>query len=324
MRLRRFACGPWLVALTVALAAGSTKNAWSAWDETVTIVVPYAAGGGNDIAARALANALTGKLAKSVIVENKPGAGGGLAVRNVMSSNPDGRTILLNASITEIQSAKQNPLYDVTKDLAPVILCYEGQYTLYSDADLPVKSFQDLRAYDKQNPGKLSYASFGAGSGPHLAFEWLKQLTSMTMVHVPYRSNLEAVNAVMKHDVHLSMDTYTVISPFIETEKMRALATTGKTRDKLAPNIPTLDESGVRGFGITISTGILAPLKTPKETIATLNGAINDALKDPGVIKAVSTLAFFPVGGTTGSYDASLKQRVDTYRGLISSAGITF
>ena len=204
----------------------------------MTIVVPYAAGGGNDIAARALANALTGKLAKSVIVENKPGAGGALAVRSVISSNPDGRTILLNASITEIQSAKQNPLYDVTKDLAPVILCYEGQYMLYGDADLPLKSFEELLAYDKQNPSKLSYASFGAGSGPHLAFEWLKQLTSMTMVHVPYRSNLEAVNAVIKRDVHLSMDTYTVISPFVEAGKMRALATTGRKRDSLAPNLP--------------------------------------------------------------------------------------
>ena len=286
--------------------------------------VAIAAGGGNDIVARVIARALTGKLAKTVIVENKPGAGGVNAVRVVRSAAPDGRTLLYSASITEIQSAKDNPLYDLRQDLVPVIAISEGPLVLYVASELPVNSLQQLIEFDTRNPGKLSYASFGVGSVPHLSFELLKQRTKMTMVHVPYRSALEAQNAVLTNQVQLSMETYASVLQQIDSGKFRAIAVTGTKRERRAPEVPTIIESGVSDFEITTTSGLLAPKGTPVETINLLNEMLNAALRDPEVPKAIDRVGWEVVGGPASRYQASLQKSISEFRKLILAAGLTF
>ena len=322
MSLRNVAPRAALCVLLFSIPAASVSA--EPWNQLVTIVVPYGPGGGNDSLARILANELTGKLAKSVIVENKPGAGGALAVRAVKSAPPDGRTLLLCASITEIQSAKANPLYDVSQDLAPVILGFEAPYVLIASLDVPVNSFGELVNYDRQNPGKLSYASFGAGSAPHLAFELLKDRTNISAVHVPYRSNAESTNAVLANQVQLAMDTYPFVAQYVETGKVRALATTGIERDKSVPAIPTIAESGVPGYNVTYTGGIMTTKETSKEIIETINLAMNNALLNPAVITAVNRLGFSIVGGASSRYQETLNRNIGLYRKLISAAGISF
>jgi tripartite-type tricarboxylate transporter receptor subunit TctC len=312
-----------VIALCLAVWSYSGK-ATAAWDGVIKIVVPYGPGGGNDSLARILANALSGTLASAVIVENKPGGEGSLAARAVMNAPADGRTLLLCASVTEIQSAKANPLYDVSKDLAPVVLGFEAPYVLIANPDLPVKSMNDLIDYARQNPGKLSYASFGAGSAPHLAFELLKQRTNISIVHVPYRTNSEATSAVLSGQVQLAMDTYALAAQHVNEGRVRAIATTGIERDQNAPDLPTIAESGIAGYNIVYTGGIMAHKDTPKETIENINKAINDALTKPDTVMAIKRLGFSVVGGASSRYQETLDKELGVYRKLISSAGIVF
>ena len=283
--------------------------------------MPYGPGGANDALARIVAQALSGKLASAVIVENKPGAGGALAVRAVKGANPDGRTMLLSTSITEIGSAKPKRLYDLTTDLDPVILSFKSAYLIISNTEIPVKTVRELIEYDHKNPGQLSYGSFGVGSGSHIAFELLKQRANISAVHVPYKSSAESTMAVIANQVQLGLDQYLIVGQQVEAGKVRALATTALTRDKITPNIPTVDESGVPGYNLTYTGGFLVPKGTPPETIGTLNAAINDELARPEVAAAVNQLGFAVGGGTTALYKEALDTNIQLYRRVIKCTG---
>jgi tripartite-type tricarboxylate transporter receptor subunit TctC len=293
-------------------------------EDMVRIVVPFAAGGTNDLFARFLADRLRSRLGRTVVVDNRPGAGGQLATKNVIASQPDGNTLLISTPSVIIQSLRDDPPFDVTRDLAPVIMYYSGAHTLYVNPSLPVHSVEELIAYAKSHRGDVLYASFGVGSQVHLAFELLNARTDAGLIHVPYRSNAETLLSVTKNEAQMSLEPYMTLKEHVETGAVRPLAVTSLDRDPNAPDLPTISEAGVPGFNIIYWSGIHVPRGTPPQTIKSYNQLVNDILKEPEAIDLLARLGVRSRGGSAESFADYLNQEIATFGGIIRERKIKF
>jgi tripartite-type tricarboxylate transporter receptor subunit TctC len=308
--------------LIVALANGAAF-AQDYPNRPVKLLVPFAAGGPADVYARFLAQRLQEALGQPFIVENRPGGGAVLGTDIVAKSAPDGYTLLMGYSVLATNRFLQSKLpYDLDHDLTPVINVGYIPLILVTQPSFPANNVQELIALAKSKPGQLSYASGGAGAGAHLSGELFKKLAGVDLVHIPYKGNAPALNDVLGGHVQIMFDTITTSLPHVKAGQLKALATTGAKRSPLAPELPTMIEAGVPTFEISAWYMMVAPKKTPRETINKLNAALNAAMSDPEVVKRMSSQGVTFVGGTPEQAEAFLQSEITRWGEVIKAAGI--
>jgi tripartite-type tricarboxylate transporter receptor subunit TctC len=299
------AAAPLVAAQTPSTGSGPSTG-WPA--KPVKLIVPYAAGGPVDVSARILAAKLQEALGQPVVVENKPGAGGNLGADFVAKSAPDGYTLVMGAIATHAinPSLMGTVPYDPIKDFRHVALVVQVPNVLVVNIDLPAKSVKELIEYAKARPGKLDFASGSTGSTGHLAGELFKTMTGTYMVHIPYKGSAPAVADMLAGRVHLMFDNLASALPNIKAAKVRALAVTTTKRSSFLPELPTLDESGLKGFDMTTWWGVMAPARTPQAVVERLNleilkaieaGDVKDRLRamgsEPGAIRTPEQFTAF-------------------------------
>ena len=273
------------------MAAFFLLTAFAAWaqnDKPITIVVPTAAGGGNDAMARTIGQKLSVLLGRTVIVENKAGANGALAAEYVARANPDGNVLMFGYIATHsMNPALQKLRYDPVKDFEPVGLVGYSPTVLVTNTSVKAKDVKELVKLLKDNPNNFSFASAGNGTAPHFTAELFKLATQTQPIHVPYKGSAPAITDTIGGQTQLMFPSLFTALPYIKSGKLNALAIAGSKRSSVLPQVPTLKEQGVDGVNVEQWYGFFAPAKTPKEVIAKLNQGLNKALADPEIIKRI-------------------------------------
>ena len=250
--------------------------------KTTTIIVPFATGGTVDIVARQLAPDLGKSLGDNIIVDNKGGAGGTIATAKLATSSPDGKTIMFHHMGFVFNPALYDKLpFDTRKDIIPVADIGVTPNVLVVTNSLPAKNITEFLAYARKNPGKINYGSGGVGSAGHLAMEMFEDAGNFQATHVPYKGSGPAITDLISGQIQAMLMTIASIKPYIDSGQVRALATSGLARTPSLPTLPTLNESGLKGFGFEPWYGVFAPAKTPQKTLEQINAAVNEALKNP-------------------------------------------
>jgi tripartite-type tricarboxylate transporter receptor subunit TctC len=289
----------------------------------IRMVVGFAAGGATDATARMVSQKLSEQLGQPVVVENRTGAGGSIATERVATSPADGYTLLLMPASGAIDSALRSKLpYDLERDFAAVSLVVIGAYVLVAHPSVPARTVAELTALARARPGKLNYGSAGVGSTMHLAAELYKLMARVDVVHVPYKGGADSVVANAAGQVDMSFPTLTTAVPLINAGKLRALAVTTVKRASLAPKIPTLDESGLKGYDRNGWFGVLAPAGVPKDIVARLNAVIAKAVNTPEMKESLARQGFEPQTGTPEAFAALIRGEIATNKKLIKLAGI--
>ena len=306
-----------------ALALCFLLAATPAMAQSVRFVVGFTPGGPSDILARALGAKLTDTLGQTVVVENRPGAGGNLAAEVVAKSPPDGNTWLLgNNSILATNQALYSHLgYDPVKDFAPVALVAIQPNILVVHPSVPAHSVKELIAYARANPGKLNYASTGAGVAAHLSAELFKTMAGVDMVHVPYKGAQPALTDVIAGQCQLMFATSASVIPYIKAGRLRALAVTTSRRSPSLPDLPTVAEAGVPGFESITWHGVVVPSATPATTVERLNRAINSALKDKELSGRLEALGAEIAGGTPQDFAAYIQREIPKWTKVVKDSG---
>jgi len=310
--------------LPVALLAVATATAAQPWpDKPIHFIMSAPAGSSIDVLGRTIGDKLKDKLGQPVIVENKPAAGGTVAVAETARAAPDGYTMVLafNGPLSIAPMLQKVP-YDVQKDLAPVITTTSQPNVLAVNAQVPAKDVKELVAYAKANPGKLNYASVGPGSSSHLNGELLKSLAGIDIVHIPFNGSPPAVTSTVQGETQMIFAVMQPLQAQIQAGKLRALAVTTAKRFPLLPDLPTIAESGYPQFVALAWNGVLVPAATPKPIVARLNAEINAILKDPEVVKKLNGLGFDLVGGTPEEFAATIRGESEKWAPIIKSAHI--
>ena len=320
MRLPRVVAAIAALAL-LGLQTAALAQAWP--DKPIKFIVSAGPGSSLDTLARVIADKLKDRLGQSVIVENKPAAGGTVATAEVARSAPDGYTMLLgfNGPLAFGPLLSKLP-YDVQKDLAPVIITSSQPNVLAVNAQLPVKTLTELVAYAKANPGKLAYASVGNGSSSHLNMELLKSVAGFDALHVPFNGSPPAVTATIQNETQMMFAVMQPLQPQIQAGKLRAIAVTTAKRFPLLPELPAIAESGYPGFEALAWNGIMVPASTPKPVIAKLNAEINAILKQPDVVARMNAQGFDLIGGTPDDLAALIRRETDTWAPVIRKLGL--
>ena len=259
------------------------------------IVVPFAAGGVQDIVARSFNAELGGLLGRTVIVENRAGAGGTIGTGSVAKSAADGQTLILAAASHTIAGSLYAKLpYDPLKDFTPIAHIGNVDYVLMISTEVPAKSVAEFVAYGKANPGKLNYASAGNGSATHLAMAYFASLAGIDAVHVPFKATGEAVNEVLAGRAHAVIAANVGAIPYVNDPRVRALASTGMQRSKFLPALPTVDEAGVPGYSFDSWIGLLGPAGVPRATVDAVNAAVARLLQNPVILERLDKQGVVP------------------------------
>jgi tripartite-type tricarboxylate transporter receptor subunit TctC len=312
-----------ILGLALAAPFPAAAQAWPA--KPVHLVVPYVAGGAADIFGRTLAQKLGEALRESVIVENKPGANGGIGADYVAKAAPDGYTLLATASgpivVNPVLYAKVP--YDPVKDFAPVAQGTVYQYVLVTLAGSPLRSIADIVAAARAKPGAIAYGSTGVGGGNHLAGELLALSTGIQLTHVPYKGSAAALADLLGGQLSFMFDTVITSVPQIHAGRLRPFAVSSAKRASALPDVPTMQEAGIAGFDISQWQGVLAPAGTPRPVVARLNAEIVRALRAPDVRERLVTQGGNEiVTGTPEDFAALIKSDLRQYAKLIKDAKI--
>src|SRR5713101_8206380 len=294
-------------ALAASVAAAAALAQYPA--KPIRLIVPFAAGGGNDSVARLVGKRLSDSLGQPLVVDNRPGAGGVLGADLAAKAAPDGYTLFLGG----VGSHAINPNlsdslpYDPITDFAPVALLAQAPLVLVVHPSVPAESFKAFVALARSRPGQLNYASNGNGSSSHLAAVMFDSMAGVDMVHVPYKGLSPALTDLLSGRVQLMFSSVVAILPHIRAEKLRGLAVTGSRRLPSMPDLPTIAESGLPDYEASSWYGVLAPAGTPKEIIARLNAETVKALDRPGVKSSLLAEGAEPIGGTPEQFAAHIK-----------------
>ena len=312
-------------AMAIALASLGGNAMAQAWpSKPVTLIVPFPAGGTTDVLARALAEKLTPALGQTVIVENKPGAGATLGADFVAKSKPDGYTLLVGAVHHTIASSVYKKLpYDFQKDLAPITTIALVPNVLVVNANTPAKNVAELVAMLKARPGQYNYGSNGNGTAQHLIGTQFQNLTGTDIAHIPYKGSGPLVTDLIGGQVTMSFDTVTPVLPHIKSGKLRALAVTTAKRSSALPEVPTLDEAGLKGFNIGTWFGVLAPAATPKDVLARLNSEMVKAIQSPEFHKRMEEIGAEPIGNSADQMALQIKSETEKFAKLVKDAKVT-
>jgi tripartite-type tricarboxylate transporter receptor subunit TctC len=311
-------------ACTALLLAPSVARAQDFPSRTVKIVVAFPAGGPTDFVARLLADKLKGILGQSVIIENKPGANAAIGADFVAKSDPDGYTLFFTtagAVVINPHMRKSLP-YDPVRDFAPITLVVNTMEVLVVKTDTPIKSAADLVALAKSRPDGIAMASTGVGSPPHLALELFKGSSGANVLHVPYRGAAPAVTDVIGGQVHAMFADLPVLMPQIKGGTLRPIGVGSKRRASVLPDVPTLDEQGIRDVYADNWYALFAPARTPAPVIAKLNAAIHAVLKDPEISRKLTEAGADPAAGTPEQLADFLKSELERWGKVIRDKNI--
>jgi len=311
-----------ILALMLALAAAASASAQTWPDRPIRFVMSAPAGSSIDVIGRVIADKLKDRLGQPVVVENKPAAGGTVAVGETAKAPGDGYTMVLafNGPLSIAPLLQKLP-YDVQKELAPVITTTSQPNVLAVNAQVPAKDVKELVAYAKANPGKLNYASVGPGSSSHLNGELLKSLAGIDIVHIPFNGSPPAVTSTVQGETQMLFAVMQPLQPQIQAGKLRALAVSSAKRFPLLPDLPTIAES-YPAFESLAWNGVLVPAATPKPVVARLNAEIDAILKQPDVVQKLNAAGFELVGGTPEQFAAIIKGESEKWAPIIKSANI--
>jgi tripartite-type tricarboxylate transporter receptor subunit TctC len=311
------------LALLAMTAMPITGHSQAYPSKPVRLISPFAAGGGADTIARFFAQRLSATLQQQIVVDNRAGAGSVIGTEAAAKAPPDGYTILIVNDTHAINASLVRKLpYDPVGDFAPITLIAVTPFMLSVHPSLPVKSVRDLVKLAKSRPGQLNYASAGNGSVAHFGGELLKLSTGSAIVHVPYRGVTGTVAAVTSGEAHMMITSPLTALSLVRAGKLRALAVTGTNRMQIAPEVPTMQESGVKDYELTSSYGLLAPRKTPEAAIATLNQAMVRALKADDVRARLRDEAVEPVGSTPEEFQKYLAEQTAKYAKIVRATGM--
>lgn len=318
---RRALLGAFAATLACGLAhAQQTPEDWPT--KPVKLVVPFTPGGPTDTVARLVATQLQALWKQPVVLDYKPGAGTVLGTSAVAKAPADGYTLgMAITALTINPSLQQNLPYDTKKDLVGVSQVAQAHFGLFAHPSLPASNIPELIAYAKKNPGALSFATPGAGTGTHLAGEMLAHMAGIKMVHVPYKGSAPAQQDVIGGRVPLLFDVLFSSMPFVKDNRLKVLALSSPTRASSSPEIPLIAET-VPGFSAMSSIGIIAPAGLPPALLNRISGDIAQAVRTTEVTSRMAQLGMEPVGSTSEQYTAQIRQEIDKWSGVIRTAGI--
>ena len=315
--MKRFAL---LFALLIAAAAHAADYP----TRPIKIVVPYTPGGAVDVMTRLLAEKVSASIGQPVVAENRPGAGASVGSAVVAKSPPDGYTILVctNGAMTINTALYKSLGYEPLRDFEPIIQLANHAVVLIVNSDLGIRSVPELLAFARSRPGKVSGGSSGSGSTMHLALEFLNKTAGTSITHVPYRGSAPATAAVASGDLHMSFMDLVPALPLAKAGKVRIIGVIGQ-RTAIAPEVPTMEEGGLKGFDFVTWSGYFAPAGTPKDVIAKLTAAVQESLKSPAVIERARTtgmaIRFMP----PAELDATVKSDLQYWSKVIRDARIS-
>lgn len=307
-----------------ALVTGADFAAAQYPDKTIRLVVPTPPAGGTDVLARIIAEPLSQRLGQPVVIDNKAGAGGNLGVQAVARSQPDGYTLLFTygGNITINPFVYHTLGFDPDKDIVPITEAATATYLLVSNPDLPVKSVSDLIKLANSTKEGLQWGSAPVGTPDNLCGEYMKMLSSANITYIPYRGSIQALTDIMAGRIAFGFFTIPTASGQVQGGKVRALAVSTKERSMLMPNLPTMDEGGVKGFEMATAYGLWAPTGTPKEIIDKLQQEIKIVVNTPSVRSKIEALGFEIVGSTPTQFKDKLADQVRVYGKIIAAAGV--
>ena len=311
------------IALAAALAI--PVHAADPWPTRhVTLVVPFPPGGTTDVLARALGERLSKSLGQPVVVESKPGAGATIGADFVAKAKPDGYTLLVGAVHHTIATSVYKKLpYDFQKDLAPITTIAMVPNVLVVNAATPVKSVSELVVYAKANSARANYGSNGNGTAQHLIGTQFQNQTGTTLTHIPYKGSGPLATDLLGGQILMSFDTVTPVLPHIQAGKLRPLAVTTATRSAALPDVPTLDETGLKGFAIGTWFGVLAPAATPKDILDRLNAEMVKVIRSPEFGKRMADIGAQPIGNSRDEMARQVKDETAKFAALVKAAGVT-
>ena len=314
------------VALFMAALAVLGATAAGAQDyptRPITLVVPYAAGGGNDVMARIVAERMSRTLGQQIVIENKGGAGGSIATRQIAKAAPDGYTLGLGGTGTLAinPTLYQNAGYDPRKDFEPVGLIASSALVVLVNTSVPAKSIGELIALGKRDPGRLNYASAGAGSGIHLGSELFATMAGIKLTHIPYKGSSPALTDLIGGHVAIYFSSLPPAIALVKEGKVRALAVTGPQRSASFPDLPTVAEAALPGYEAVLHYGIVAPAGTPRPIIDKLNAALNAALAETDVRARIVADGAEPLPGTPQDYAADIDREENKWSQIVRMSG---
>ncbi|HTL77076.1 MAG TPA: tripartite tricarboxylate transporter substrate binding protein [Casimicrobiaceae bacterium] len=309
------------IVAAAALPPGAAADSFPS--KPVKLIVPFPPGGPLDTTGREIAQKLTESWSRSVIIENKPGAGGNIGADFVAKSPPDGYTVVMGALSTHAVNPSLYPKmpYDAKKDFAPITLVAITPNVLVVNPSLPVHSVQELIEYAKAHPGKLSFGSGSIGSAGHLAGELFKVDAGVDMVHVPYKGAAPAMQALLAGDTQLMFDNLASAMSQVKAGKLRALAVTTKARSPLAPDLPTMSEAGVPGFDISTWFGLMAPAGTPPDVIAKWNADVTKVLSAPAMRAQLAAQGAEAAPDTPSEFARFIDAELVKYAKIVKGSG---
>jgi tripartite-type tricarboxylate transporter receptor subunit TctC len=312
--------GYWLL---VATLAASSAVAQTFPSKAVRLVVPFAAGGSTDIIGRTLGQKLNEMWGQPVVVDNRPGGSTVIGTDVVAKAAPDGHTLLITpAPFTIVPSLVAKLPYDPAKDFEPITLINTTPLVIVVHPGVPAKSVKELIALAKRRPGALNYGSSGSGGSNHLAGELFNAMAGVKLVHIPYKGNAPALIDLIGGHVDVVFNGLTSAMPFIKSGKLRALAVTSIARAGSLPEMPTLDELGLRGFQAVAWNGLTAPARTPKDIIARINADVLKVVRSPELVERLKAEGSDPVGNSPAEYSAFLRDEIAKWARVIRFAGV--
>jgi tripartite-type tricarboxylate transporter receptor subunit TctC len=289
------------------------------------MIVPFPAGGGSDTAGRAIAQRLAQSLGQPVVIENRVGAAGSIGADYASRQPADGYTILLGSTseLTQYPLVNRKIRYDPVRDFVPISMVGTIPLVLVVHSSLPVKSVGDLLRLARARPGQIDFGSAGMGATTHLAVEHFMLLTKVKLRHVPYKGSPQASADLVAGHIQMAIPTMPAALPFIQAKRIRALAVTSEKRAAVLPDVPTMQEAGVKGYVNVLWAGVLAPKGTPDAIIKRLNSEIVSALKTEGVRKVLAANGASPQPSTPDEFAAFIKAELDKWSRVVKEAKVS-
>ena len=307
--------------LAFALAA-SVSHAQLPAGKVVHVIVPFASGGVQDILARSISNELGQALGTTVVVENRPGAGGTIANAAVARSAPDGTTMVMSAASHTINGSLYSKLpYDPIKDFVGIGHIGNASYVLIINADVPAKNVAEFIRYAKANPGRMNYATAGNGSATHLSMAYFNGLASIDLVHVPFKATGEAVNEVVVGRAQAVIAANIGAIPYVKDARVRLIGVTSSKRSRFLPELPSIAESGLPGYEFDSWFGLLGPAAIPKATVEQVNAAVGKLLKDPVILERLARQGIEPQALSSDEFNRLLKSDFDKMSKVVKASG---
>lgn len=290
----------------------------------IILVVPYTPGSGPDILARVIGEELQNRWNQPVVIDNKPGASGNIGALQVARAAPDGNTLLMTTNpFTANISLIKNVPYDPVTSFAPIIEVGIGALALALHPSVPATTTREFIDYVKARPGQVNYGSPGIGTPHHLAMELFKLTAKVEMTHIPYRGSAGATNDLLGGHVSAGFQAIHVIMPMAQANQIRLLGLASRERVKVAPDLPTLQEQGLKDFEVDLWYGILAPAGTPGEVVTRYNTAVNEILRTPEVVEKLGKQGLTVIGGTPERFADFIAKDIAKWQGVVKEAGLS-